>query len=75
MLHKPRLRHRLTLNDVVAPWAHVDDWGVEVIGVAALQRILAWLDAGVPPAVIMAHAKHVASDCTEACAALEDGSS
>lgn len=47
-------------------WGGHDDWGVANIYVGTLDKILGWIEAGVPVEDIEAHASHT-NDCTSRC--------
>lgn len=60
------IRLNVPLSDVLnvaAAYAGRDSWGVENVYLGTLSRVLADLAAGIPAAVIVAHASHVSAEC------------
>ena len=60
------IRLNVPLSDVLtvaAAWSGRDDWGVEHIYLRTLSHLLADLAAGIPAAIIAAHASHVGAEC------------
>jgi hypothetical protein len=47
---------------VIKAWTHKDDWDVDTIYLSTIERLVQWLNEGIPAQTIADHAKHWGED-------------